>query len=152
MPNLHSLPVPERIWPTVPPASSKRHFDSAAGVYIMQDDMAQSKLATRLIESLSSEEPGFVPLVAVTEISWVLSASYGLKRTEIVTVFDLLLRTKELVVENAPVVWSAVRRFREGSADFADCLIERSAAASGCSKTVAFDRRAARDSGMSLVP
>jgi len=81
----------------------------------------------------------------------VLSASYGLKRPEIVTVFDLLLRTKELIVENAPSVWGAVRQFRDNSADLADCLIERSAAAAGCSKTLTFDRRAARDSGMTLA-
>jgi predicted nucleic-acid-binding protein len=119
--------------------------------YIMQDDAAQSKVATRLVESLSSEEPGFIPLVAITELSWVLSASYLLKRHEIVTVFDLLLRTKELIVENAPLVWSAVRVYRDGSADFADCLIERSAATAGCSKTITFDRFAARDSGMTLA-
>ncbi len=40
--------------------------------YIMQDDPKQSPKATRLIESLTSDAPGFVPLVAVIELVWVL--------------------------------------------------------------------------------
>ncbi|MEO8132897.1 MAG: type II toxin-antitoxin system VapC family toxin [Betaproteobacteria bacterium] len=119
--------------------------------YIMQDDAAQSRLATRLIESLTADNPGFVPLVAITELSWVLSASYGLERDEVVTVMELLLRTKELRVEAAPIVWGALRTFRDTSADFADCLIERSAASAGCAQTMTFDRVAARDSGMTLI-
>lgn len=119
--------------------------------YIMQDDAAQSKLATRLIESLTVDDPGFVPLVAITELSWVLSTSYGLKRAQIVTVMELLLRTKEILVEAAPVVWSVLRVYRGSSADFADCLVERSAASAGCVRTMTFDRLAARDSGMTLV-
>ena len=31
--------------------------------YIMQDDPKQSSKATRLMESLTSDQPGFVPLV-----------------------------------------------------------------------------------------
>ena len=49
--------------------------------YIMQDDAEQSKLASRLIESLTVGEPGFVPLVAVIELVWVLSSSFELVRT-----------------------------------------------------------------------
>ena len=44
--------------------------------YFMQDDAKQSALATRLVESLSTESPGFVPLVAVVELAWVLSAAF----------------------------------------------------------------------------
>ena len=43
--------------------------------YIMQDDPRQSPKATRLVESLTSEQPGFVSLVAVVERVWVLSSS-----------------------------------------------------------------------------
>lgn len=63
--------------------------------YIMQDDPKQSPKATRLVECLTSEQPGFVPLVAVVELVWVLSSSCGLSREQLVEALDLLLRSKE---------------------------------------------------------
>ena len=119
--------------------------------YIMQDDTKQSALATRLIESLYAESPGFVPLVSVVELAWVLSSAYGLDRNQIVQAFESLLRTKEITVEQAEIVWKALRVFQNAGADFADCLIERSAAAAGCDKTMTFDRNAAKHCGMTLV-
>ncbi|WP_137890822.1 type II toxin-antitoxin system VapC family toxin [Ramlibacter sp. 2FC] len=119
--------------------------------YIMQDDARQSPLASRLVESLTAETPGFVPLVAVVELAWVLLSCYGLNRAHIVTAFEALLRTKEIVLENAEVVWRAVRVYRGGSADFADCLVERSAAAAGCERTMTFDRGAAKNCAMTLI-
>ena len=119
--------------------------------YIMQDDARQSALATRLVESLSVESPGFVPLVSVVELAWVLSSAYALDRGQVVQAFESLLRTKEIAVERAEIVWKALRVFRSANADFADCLIERSAAVAGCDRTMTFDRGAAKSCGMTLV-
>jgi len=119
--------------------------------YIMQDDPKQSPLATALIESLTVEAPGFVPLVAVIELVWVLSSAYGLGRTQVVEALEGLLRTKELVVERAEVVWKAVRAFKDSAGEFADCLIERSATAAGCERTMTFDRGAAKHCSMILI-
>ncbi len=119
--------------------------------YIMQDDAKQSALATRFVESLSAASPGFVSLVSVVELGWVLSAAYGLNRAQLVEAFEALLRTKEIVVDRAETVWKALRVFQSANADFADCLIERSAAAAGCERTVTFDRGAAKGCGMTLV-
>ena len=119
--------------------------------YIMQDDPKQSARATRLIEGLTSEQPGFLPLVAIVELVWVLSSSYGLKRDDIAEALDLLLRSKELIVDRADLVLQAHRRFAKGGADFADCLIERIAHAQGCETTMTFDVAAVKTAGMSLV-
>jgi predicted nucleic-acid-binding protein len=119
--------------------------------YIMQDDARQAAQATRLVESLTSEAPGFVPVVAVIELVWVLSSCFDLGRAELVQALEALLRTKELVLESAEVVWRAVRVFRDSGADFADCLIERSAAAAACERTMTFDRAAVKACGMTLV-
>lgn len=119
--------------------------------YIMQDDARQSPLATALVESLTAETPGFVPLVAVVELVWVLASCYALNRAQLVSALEALLRTKEIVLENAEVVWRAVRVYRGGSADFADCLVERSAAAAGCERTMTFDRGAAKNCAMTLI-
>jgi predicted nucleic-acid-binding protein len=119
--------------------------------YIMQDDLKQSPLATRLIESRSVESRGFVPLVSVVELFWVMSSAYELDRGQLVAALEGLLRTKEFVVERAEIVWKALRIFQTANVDFADCLIERSAAAAGCERTMTFDRGAAKNAGMTLL-
>ena len=93
--------------------------------YIMQDDTKQSPLANRLIESLSVEHPGFVPLVSVVELTWVLSAVYGLRHTLLIEGLESLLRTKEFVIERAEIVWKALRTFQTAHTDFPDCLLQR---------------------------
>ena len=119
--------------------------------YVMQDDPQQSPKATRLVESLTSERPGFVPRVAIVELVWVLSSSYGLNKVQLTEALDLLLRSKEIVVDRADLVLQAQRRFAAGAADFADCLIERIAQSHGCRATMTFDTRAANSAGMTLV-
>jgi predicted nucleic-acid-binding protein len=119
--------------------------------YVMQDDTRQSPLASRLIDSLTAEAPGFVSIVAVVELAWVLPACYDLTREQTAQALDILLRTKEVVVDAKDSVAKALRVFKAGSADFADCLIERIAAGAGCEKTMTFDVRAAKSAGMTLV-
>jgi predicted nucleic-acid-binding protein len=119
--------------------------------YIMQDDSKQSPLAIRIVESLSAEMPGFVPLVAIVELGWVLSSAYELRRNQLVEAFEALLRTKELVVERGEIVWKALRLFQRAPGDIADCLIACSAEAAGCAKTMTFDRGAAKGGGMTLI-
>lgn len=119
--------------------------------YITQDDPKQAPKANRLLDSLTPESPGFVPLVVVVELVWVLSACYGFDRQQLVHTLDVLLRTRGLVVENAELVLRAVRIFKERNADFPDCLIERAAAAAGCVRTVTFDTGAIRCAGMAPV-
>ena len=120
--------------------------------YVMQDDPRQSPRATRLIEALSVDEPGFVPVVALVELAWVLSGSYGLDRKQIATVLDTLLRSKELVIDRAELVTQSLHRYSAASADFADALIERIAAAAGCSATMSFDTGAVKSASMTMVP
>lgn len=119
--------------------------------YIMQDDVKQAKLASELMEALTVDEPGFIPIVAVIELVWVLSSSFELVRSQVVQALEVLLQTKEVQVENAEVVWRAVRLYRASTADFADCLIERSAAAAGCVRTMSFDRGAVKNCAMTLI-
>lgn len=119
--------------------------------YIAQDDPVQSQKATRLIESLSSDVPGYIPLVALVEIVWVLEESYGLTKKELIVILETLLRTKELVVERAEVVARALGVFLASRAGFSDCLIERCAQAAKCEYTLTFDKAAAKSAGMRLL-
>ena len=119
--------------------------------YIMQDDVKQSAKATKVIESLTVNTPGYVSLVAMVELSWVLSVSYGLTRDQVAQAIDALLRTKEIVVESKDSILKALRVFNTSSADFADCLIAQCAVIAGCSKTMTFDVGAAKVAGMTLI-
>ncbi|NWD23895.1 type II toxin-antitoxin system VapC family toxin [Pseudomonas yamanorum] len=116
--------------------------------YVTQDDPVQSPKASRLIESLTTSSPGFVSLVSVVELVWVLQSSYQCAKSEVVAVLETLLRTRELTVEHAEVIWQALRRFTSTKADFADCLTERCAHAAGCEYTATFDTNAAKATGM----
>ena len=119
--------------------------------YIMQDDPKQSPKATRLIESLDSESPGFITVASVVELYWVLTSCYGLGGHDVKQAFEALLRAKQIVVDRADQVLRALRVFDDGKADFADCLIERIASSAGCDETLTFDAVAAKYAGMSLV-
>lgn len=120
--------------------------------YIMQDGPRQSPRATRLIEALQPDEPGFVPVVALMELVWVLSSRYALSRTQVATVLGTLLRSKELVRDRAELVSQALHRYSAGGADFADALIERIASAAGCTATMTFDAGAIKAAAMKAVP
>ena len=120
--------------------------------YVMQDDPRQSARATKPIESFTGEEPGFVPLVAVVELVWVLTGSYGLARAQVAAALESLLRSKELVVDRADLVTQALSRYRSAGADFADALIERIAVAAGCATTMTFDAGAVKAASMTPVP
>jgi predicted nucleic-acid-binding protein len=119
--------------------------------YIAQDDKKQSAQATTLIEAFTPDAPGFVSLIGIIELVWVLESCYGSDKEEIVNVIDTLLKTKELIVENAAVVQQALRIFFITNVDFSDCLIERSGHHVGCAYTATFDRKASRIEGMVFV-
>jgi len=119
--------------------------------YLAQDDAKQSPKATRIIESLNVDAPGFVTIVTVVELVWVLEYSYQSKRAEVAAVLERLLRIKEIITERADLVWKSVRSYRENKADFADCLIASCSVEAGCSRVMTFDKLAATAGGMTLI-
>jgi predicted nucleic-acid-binding protein len=119
--------------------------------YLTHDDPAQTTAAVRVIDSLSPDSPGFLSLIVIAELVWVLEAAYRFKKSEIEHVLETLLRSKELVIERAEIVAQALRKFSASHANFADCLIERCGYAAECQYTVTFDRNAAGAAGMRLL-
>ena len=118
--------------------------------YLTHDDPVQTTAAVRVMDSLSSESPGFISLVVIAELIWVLESSYRFTKKEIEQTVETLLRSEELVLERAETVSQALRLFHASRADFADCLIERCGHAAGCKDTITFDRKAA-SAGMHLI-
>jgi predicted nucleic-acid-binding protein len=119
--------------------------------YFVKDDPDQTRLAVELVHSLSPSEPGWVGQAAILELVWAVTRIYRIDKAEVIRILDTLLASRDLVVEFDDTVRTAVRLYRKGNADFADCLIGASARAAGCNRTVTFDWRAARDAGMQLL-
>lgn len=119
--------------------------------YIMQDDAKQSAKANRLIDALDANHPGFVAVVSVIELFWVLTTCYSLTRQQFAQALETMLRSKQLLIERSDQVMRALRTFEEGKADFADCLIARCADSAGCQQTMTFDVGAAKHAGMTLL-
>lgn len=119
--------------------------------YLAQDEPKQAALATRLIESLTTDEPGFISHVVLAETLWVLESCYAADSARVQQVVDALLRTSGVLVERAESVWRALRQFRQNDGDFADTLIAVSARDAGCRAIYTFDKGAAKRSGMTLL-
>jgi predicted nucleic-acid-binding protein len=119
--------------------------------FFAQNDARQSPMADAIMASLTKEEPGWVGLVAVVELCWVMESRMRAEKTAVCNTLDRLLMFETVIVEQSDAVAAAVRQFRTTQADFADCLIAASARAAGCLKTMTFDEIAARDAGMELI-
>ena len=123
--------------------------------YLAQDEPKQAVRATRLIEEeLSVAEPGFISLVVLVELCWVLKRLYSASADELLTMVEDLLNTPRFQLDRRDVVAATVQfiKAREGAkAGFADALIAQLAAAQGCSRMVSFDRATVRSAGMVLL-
>jgi predicted nucleic-acid-binding protein len=119
--------------------------------YLTQDDPAQAAQATGLIEHrLTSDEPGFISVVAVAEIVWVLRRHYRFDRSRIADAVELMLMADALVVERDQEIFLAMDALREQRGEFADALIGQLSMAAGCSAVFTLDRRALRLPGFAL--
>lgn len=112
--------------------------------YLVQDDVRQAAAASRLLETtLGPENPGFVTLVTLCEIAWVLADCYAADAARVRLVVEGLLGSKQLVVQSSDLVWKALRGWH-GTADFSDALIGEICLAEGATHVATFDRGAAR--------
>ena len=113
--------------------------------YLVQDDPTQSPKATEIIERRGTkEDPGFVSLVSILEIVWVLGSLYKRTRGEIADHIEMILAVDTLEVQNEQEVYQAVIALRNGSGTFEDALIGALGVWWGCSATVTFDENAVK--------
>ena len=119
--------------------------------YLQQDDPVQSMKANALIHSLHRERRGYVSLITLVEVVWVLKGKFGLDKKGLAQIIDSLLRVEELAIEQAEVVRKALHLFEDSKAGFSDCLVARLGRAAGCDYTVTFDQIAAKTAGMKLL-
>jgi predicted nucleic-acid-binding protein len=113
--------------------------------YLTHDDPKHSRRATEIIERrLTEQEPGFVSLVSILEIAWVLKSLFKRSRQEIANDIEMILAADTLEVQNEQEVYYAVVSLRNGIGTFEDALIGSLGAWRGCSATLTFDEDAAK--------
>jgi predicted nucleic-acid-binding protein len=113
--------------------------------YIVEDEPEQAALASELIEGQCDvDNPGFINLVVICELVWVLQKAYKSTREQIGAVLMNLLLTESFLIEYHDVAWQAYYDYNEGNADYADCLISRLNHALSCSTTYTFDTKASK--------
>lgn len=119
--------------------------------YLVQDDNAQSLQASKLIEEvISVDEPGFITLITLVEVVWVLKSCYGVNKTDLCSMIRMVLETKQLLIEQAESCYRALKVFESSNGDFSDALIATISKDAGGSETVTFDRKA-QSVGMRLL-
>jgi predicted nucleic-acid-binding protein len=113
--------------------------------YLAQDDPAQSRQATEIIERrLTVQNPGFVSLVSILEVVWVLGSLYKRTRGEIAQQVEMILAADTLEVQNEQEVYQAVVALRSRTGTFEDALIGGIGIWRGCAATLTFDQNAAK--------
>ena len=120
--------------------------------YLTQDDAAQSRAASQLIEQeLTAAEPGLILTVVLAETLWVLGDIYGATEGEKIECAERLLMTRQFHLQNKSAVQRAVQAARRASCGFVDCLIAEIAADEGCAHVTTFDKKAAKYPGYRLL-
>lgn len=117
------------------------------------DDEQQHRSAVAFFSARSVDDPAYVNLLVVAELTWLLHRRYRFARMQILDVLRALAGVVNVEIEardhvEAVIAAAAVDR----NAGIADLLIALINARAGCSTTVTFDKDAAkRIPGMELV-
>jgi len=116
--------------------------------YVVEDDPRQTTRAAAVVERvIAAGDSLYVSDVVLCELVWVLTVSYRVPRSTIVTTLRELLRAKHLAFDATDRLGRAVASFAAGKGDFADYVIREHAIAAGCDTVVTFDRALHRDPG-----
>lgn len=120
--------------------------------YVVQDDSGQLAAARRLIDRVVGDGQSlFVPVTVTLELEWVLRASFGYVKDEVLQALSTLFSAAELTFESERALEVALQLYREGAADFADCLHIALATAAGEVPLSTFDKSAAKVIGAQLL-
>ena len=118
--------------------------------FLVEDDEAQTRRATKLIEgAVARDEQLFVSDIVMCETVWVLSSAYRFSRTEIVDALSQLLRARSVVFSSADSIARALDAYCKERGDFADYLIREHARSAGAETVATFDGALLKESGYS---
>ncbi len=115
--------------------------------YIMQDDAEQAKLASDVIEALTTDKQAFISCIVLCEVNWVLKSAYGISKQECLNTLNKIITVAVFDIEHIDCCLHALKAWQKGNADFSDYLIQAIAEAKGYKKTLSFDKKALKSDG-----
>jgi predicted nucleic-acid-binding protein len=115
--------------------------------FLIGDVKEQNQLVNAQLEE---GEQFYINATVVTEMTWVLTASYNFTKQELVDAYDSLLESSGFVFFDRNIMTHALAKFIAGSVGFNDCLICEINQDSNL-ETLTFDKRAAKLDGMKLL-
>jgi predicted nucleic-acid-binding protein len=114
---------------------------------LVGDDAVQQRVAREYLARRSTpDDPAWIDRIVAVETIWVLERGYRFDRGQIANAFEKLLDTAELAFEDHALVRKAVIAYRRG-AGFADALLALANETAGCTTTITFDSKAAKQLG-----
>lgn len=120
--------------------------------WLIDDDETQGSLVQAVLGSARARQAAlFVPNTVTLELEWVLRSRYRLDKADILVAFNALLETQELDFQDEAAIERALHHYRNGAAEFADCMHSGICAAVGRSPLLTFDKAAARLPGVELL-
>jgi predicted nucleic-acid-binding protein len=115
---------------------------------VYRDDPKQASLAEACWLDALKSGGIFLPTVVLVELAWVLRAKAKFDRAAIAAALEDLCDTEDVLVERADVIRKALRAYRDGAADFSDCIIAETARLHSALPVMTFDRNFAREQGV----
>ena len=119
---------------------------------LLNDDPKQRlRAASAIAQAKKSDITVTITLAVVLELEWVLRSSAKMGKAQILSVFNLLLESYDIEIDNEKVLEQALHIYDGSAADFAECLFLAQYQRMGCHTMLTFDNKAARMTGVQLV-
>ena len=119
---------------------------------LLSDDPAQKMRAAKCIQQAKRLDTRIIITLAVVfEMEWVLRNSAKMNKAQVLGVFNLLLASCDIEIDNEKILEQALHIYENSSSDFAECLFLAQYQRMGCDTMLTFDTKAARMTGVELV-
>jgi predicted nucleic-acid-binding protein len=120
--------------------------------WLVADDNKQTARVHALFGSArASQSMLFVPSTVMLELEWVLRSRYLFDKPTILETMNVLLETQELEFQDEGALERALHLYRQGAAEFADCLHAGQCAMLDRAPLLTFDESAARLPNVELL-
>ena len=115
---------------------------------VAQDDPLQAQAVDRLFaRHAKKSEMLMVPITVVLELEWVLRSRLSQTKAQVLETIEALLTVVELSFEAEDAVEQALLDYRDGNADFGECLHLALARKWRALPFYTFDKKATKTSG-----
>ena len=118
---------------------------------VEDDDDQTARVQMRFESSRATQATWFVPSTVMLELEWVLRSRYRFDKTAVLQVVNALLETQELEFQAEAALERALHLYRQGGAEFADCLHAGLCGAADRTPLLTFDEKASRLPDVTLL-